>query len=157
MRLEEGLGIPMEVDHDPLLKARNKYMPPRKVKPSMTKKVSTTTPATLKAKAKVEVKKPQTITTTRDKGKAKDEHKKDPVRPTIRTRTATGLDKYNTIAKRQKLNPPTSSTKPSSSAGTRGTTSSKPTTKPPPQRTRPRPGVTSATTNSADWSAHQKR
>jgi len=155
MTLEEELGISMEVDPDPPLKARNTPMSPRKAKPTTTKKVATAS-ATLKAKAKVEVKKPAATTTTRDKGKAKDPpQEKAPVKPATRTRTAAaaGLDKENTTTKRQKLNPPTSPTKPSTSAGTRGTTSSKPTTKPPPPRTRPRPGITSATTSSTARSA----
>ena len=156
MTLEEELGISMEVDPDPPLKARNTPTSPRKAKPSTTKKAAAATSATLKAKPKVEVKKPPTTATTRDKGKTKDApQEKVPAKPTTRTRTAmaAGLDKENTITKRQKLNPPTSPTKPSSSAGTRGTTSNKPTTKPPPPRTRPRPGVTGATTSSAARSA----
>jgi hypothetical protein len=158
MTLEEELGISMEVDLDPPLKARNTPASPRKVKPSTTKK-TTTTSATLKTKAKVEVRKPATTTTTRDKGKAKDmENKpqeKAPVKPTTRTRTATaaGLDKENTTTKRQKLSAPTSPTKPPPPAGGRGTTSNKTTTKPPLPRTRPRPGVTGATTSSATRSA----
>jgi len=154
MTLEEELGISMEVDPDPPLKVKNTPMSPRKVKPSTTKK-PTTASTTLKTKAKVEVKKPGTTTTTaRDKGKAKDAGNKPQenvlVKPTTRTRTAAtaGLDKENAIAKRQKLNPPTSPTKPSSSAGSRGTTSSKTTTKPPLPRAKPRPGVTGATASS---------
>ena len=155
LTLEEELGISMEVDPDPPLKARNTPMSPRKAKPPMTKK-ATTTSATLKSKAKVEVKRPATTTTVRDKGKARDAtQEKVPVKPTTRTRTAAaaGLDKENNTTKRQKLNPPASPTKPSSSAGTRGTTSNKTATKPPLPRTRPRPGVTSATTSSAARSA----
>ena len=152
MTLEEELGISMEVDPDPPLKVKNTPTSPRKVKPSTTKK-TTTTSASLKTKSKVEVKKPATTTAARDKGKAKVTENKPQentlVKPTTRTRTATaaGLDKENTIAKRQKPNPPTSPTKSSSSAGSRGTT------KPPPQRTRPRPGVTGATASSAARSA----
>ena len=151
LTLEEELGIPMEVDPDPPLKARNTPTSPRKAKPSTAKK-ATTTSAALTTRAKVEVKRPGTTTIARDKGKAKDTENKPqekvPVRPTTRTRTAATaeLDKENTITKRQKLNPPTSPTKPSSSAGGRGTTSSKTTTKPAPARTRPRPGVTGAAT-----------
>lgn len=154
MTLEEELGISMEVDPDPPLKARNTPMSPRKVKPSMTKK-PTTASATLKTKAKVEVKKPGTTTTTaRDKGKAKDTGSKPqenvPAKPTMRTRTAAaaGLDKENTVTKRQRPNPPTSPTKPPPSGGSRGTTSSKTVTKPSLPRTRPRPGVTGATASS---------
>ncbi|KAF9784973.1 Afadin and alpha-actinin-binding-domain-containing protein [Thelephora terrestris] len=131
----------------------NTPMSPRKVKPPATKK-TTTASAASKSKPKVEAKKPVTMTTTRDKGKAKvtesKAQEKVPVKPTTRTRTATaaGLDKENTVAKRQKLDPPTSPTKPPPPAGSRVTTSSKTTTKPPPPRTRPRPGVTGATTSS---------
>ena len=153
MTLEEELGISMEVDPDPPLKVKNTPMSPRKVKPPATKK-TTTTSATSKAKPKVEARKPATMITAKDKGKAKDTEKaqeKVPTKPATRTRTATaaGLDKENTVSKRQKLDPPTSPTKPPPPAGGRGTTSSKTTTKPPPPRTRPRPGVTGATASSA--------
>lgn len=158
LTLEEELGISMDVDPDPPLKARNTPMSPRKMKPSTTKK-TTGTSATVKTKAKVEAKKPTTTATARDKGKAKDtENKlqdKVPTKPATRTRTAAaaGLDKENTVTKRQKLNPPTSPTKPPPPAGSRGTMSSKTATKPPPPRTRSRPGVTAATTSSATRSA----
>ena len=158
MTLEEELGISMEIDPDPPLKVKNTPTSPRKPKPSTTKK-TTTTSATLRTRAKVEVKKPATTTTAREKGKAKDTenkpHEKGPVKPTTRTRTAAaaGLDKENTVTKRQRLHPPTSPTKPSTSAGSRGTTSSKTTTKPPPPRTRPRAGVTGATASSTARSA----
>ena len=153
LTLEEELGISMEVDPDPPLKVKNTPTSPRKVKPSTTKK-TTTTSAMLRTKAKVEVRKPATTATARDKGKAKDTENKPqdkvPTKPGTRTRTAAaaGLDKENTITKRQKLNPPTSPTKPTPPAGSRGTTSSKTVTKPPPPRTRSRPGVTAATTSS---------
>ena len=153
MTLEEELGISMEVDPDPPLKARNTPMSPRKVKPTTTKK-TTTTSAALKTRTKVEVKKPVTTTTARDKGKAKDTEKKPqekiPVKPTTRTRTAAaaGLDKENTITKRQKPNPPTSPTKPPPPAGSRGTSNKTTTTRPPPPWTRSRPGASGATTGS---------
>ena len=157
MTLEEELGISMEIDPDPPLKVKNTPTSPRKVRPSATKKTAMAS-ATLKTKAKVEAKKPAPTTVVKDKGKAKAAENKPqengPVKPTTRTRTATaaGLDKENTITKRQKPNPPTSPTKSSSSAVTRGTTSTRPTTKPPP-KTRPRPGVAGATASSAARSA----
>ena len=158
LTLEEELGISMEVDPDPPLKNRNTPTSPRKVKPSMTKKTATTS-ATLKTKPKAEVRKPATTAAARDKGKAKDTdnkaQEKVPVKPTTRTRNATtaGLDKENTIAKRQKLIPPTSPAKQPPPAGGRGTTNNKIMTKPPQTRTRPRPGVTNATASSAARSA----
>ena len=82
LTLEEELGILMEVDPDPPLKVRNTPTSPRKAKPSTTKK-TTAASAILKTKAKVE--------------------EKVSVKPTTRTRTATaaGLDKENTVTKRQ--------------------------------------------------------
>ena len=156
LTLEEELGIPMEVDPDPPLKARNTPMSPRKVKPSTTRKAAPTS-ATLKTKPKVEVRKVTTMATARDKGKAKETENKEkvPVKLTTRTRTATtaGLDKENTVAKRQKLTPPTSPTKQPPPAGGRGTTNTKVITKPPQSRSRPRPGVIGAAASSAVRSA----
>ena len=157
LTLEEELGISMELDPDPPLKNRNTPTSPRKVKPANTKKMATTS-ATLKTKPKVEVRKAATMAAAKDKGKAKDTEgkaqEKLPVRPATRTRTATtaGLDKENGIAKKQKLTPQTSPTKQPPPAGGRGTTNTKAMTKPP-QRTRPRPGVISATASSAARSA----
>jgi len=70
--LGEELGISMEGDPDPPLKARNGPLSPRKAKPSTTKTAATTMSATHRARAKVEVKKPPTTAATRDKGKAED-------------------------------------------------------------------------------------
>lgn len=157
LTLEEELGISMEVDSDPPLKDRNTPISPRKVKPSTTKKM-TTTSATLKTKPKVELRKVVATATAKDKGKAKDVENKGqekvPVKPTMRTRTAAaaGLDKENSIAKRQKYNPPTSPTKPPPPGGSRGTMNSKTMTKPPQTRTRPRPGVIGATGSGASRS-----
>lgn len=150
----EELGISMEVDPDPPLKDKNTPTSPRKVKPSTTKKTAATS-AALKAKPKAEVRKTMSIVAAKDKGKAKDVENKTqekvPVKPATRTRTATaaGLDKENTVSKKQKHNPPTSPTKPPPPAGGRGATNSKTIIKPSQIRTRPRPGVIGATASSA--------